>query len=76
MTALAEKLSRDTLALSEADRASLVHRLIESLDGPAAPDVQPAWDAELARRLSQVEDGTAQGRPARTVLDEIRAQFR
>jgi putative addiction module component (TIGR02574 family) len=50
--------------------------LIDSIDGPAASDAQTAWDAELQRRLREVESGTAQGRPAADVFSEIRAQHR
>ena len=29
------------------------------LDGPADPDAEQAWDAEIQRRLSEIDAGTA-----------------
>ena len=76
MTALAEKVGKEALALSESERAALVQLLIESIDGPADADAETAWDAELNRRLREVETRTAMGRPAETVFAEIRARHR
>ena len=64
------------LALAESERAKIARRLIDAIDGPAASDAQTAWDAELQRRLREVESGTAQGRPAADVFSEIRAHHR
>ena len=76
MTALAEKIGKEALALSESERANIARLLIDSIDGPAASDAQAEWDAELQRRLREVESGTAKGRPAADVFSEIRAQHR
>lgn len=74
MTALAEKIGKEALALPEAERAMIVQLLIDSIDGPPAADAQTAWDVELLRRLREVEAGNAKGRPAAEVFAEIRAQ--
>lgn len=55
-----EKVRSEALRLSEAERAELAHSLVESLDGPADKDAQAAWDAEIARRLAEVDAGTAE----------------
>ena len=47
------------LQLSESERAKLAHDLVESLDGAADEDALDQWDAELLRRLAEVESGTA-----------------
>jgi putative addiction module component (TIGR02574 family) len=54
-----EKLRSEVLNLSEPERAELAHNLVCSLDGPADPDVEQAWDAEILRRLADIESGTA-----------------
>jgi putative addiction module component (TIGR02574 family) len=54
-----EKVRSEALRLSEAERAELAHSLVESLDGPADKDAQAAWDVEIARRLAEVDAGTA-----------------
>ena len=53
-----EKVRAEALNLSESERADLAHNLVASLDGPADSDVEKAWDAEILRRLSEVESGT------------------
>ncbi|OGA55834.1 MAG: addiction module component CHP02574 family protein [Betaproteobacteria bacterium RIFCSPLOWO2_12_FULL_62_58] len=54
-----EKVRSEALSLSEAERAELAHNLVASLDGPADPDVETAWDAEILRRLAEIDSGTA-----------------
>ncbi len=55
-----EKLRSDALSLSEAERAELAHSLVASLDGPADPNAESAWDAEILRRLAEIDSGTAE----------------
>jgi putative addiction module component (TIGR02574 family) len=54
-----EKLRDAALNLSEPDRAELAYDLVASLDGSADAAAGQAWDAEILRRLSQIEAGTA-----------------
>jgi putative addiction module component (TIGR02574 family) len=75
MTTTAEKIKADALHLSEADRAEIARSLILSLDDKLEEDAETAWDAELERRLKEVEAGRASGKPAETVLGEIRAKY-
>lgn len=55
-----EKVRSEALSLTQAERAELAHSLVGSLDGPADADAQSAWDAEILRRLAEVEAGSAQ----------------
>ncbi len=55
-----EKIRSEALNLSESERADLAHSLVTSLDGPADPDAGQAWDAEIQRRLAEIDTGTAQ----------------
>ena len=63
-----EKVRTEALSLPEAERAELAHNLVASLDGPADPDVETAWDVEILRRLAEIDAGTA------TLID--REEFR
>lgn len=54
-----EKVRSEALNLSESERAELAHNLVASLDGPLEPDVERAWDAEILRRLAEIDSGTA-----------------
>lgn len=47
------------LALDEDDRATLVAKLVESLDGELDTDAEAAWAAEIERRLAKIEAGQA-----------------
>jgi putative addiction module component (TIGR02574 family) len=48
----------DALRLDDDARAALAAELLASLDGPADPKAQDAWDAEIERRVAAVEAGT------------------
>jgi putative addiction module component (TIGR02574 family) len=54
------EITTAALALPEAERAELLGRLMESLDGAADPDADREWADEIARRLAEVRSGTAQ----------------
>ena len=47
------------LELPESERAALAHALLESLDGPADADPQQAWEAEITKRLDELDAGKA-----------------
>jgi putative addiction module component (TIGR02574 family) len=55
-----DKVRSEALRLPEAERAELAHSLVESLDGPADKDAASAWDAEIQRRLAEIDAGTAE----------------
>ncbi len=54
-----EKVRSEVLNLPESERAELAYNLLASLDGPAHEDVEKAWDAEVLRRLAEIDAGTA-----------------
>ena len=55
-----EKVRSEALRLPESERAELAHSLVVSLDGPADADAGSAWDAEILRRLAEIDSGTAE----------------
>lgn len=64
MTAQAEALLREALALPDEDRAVVAAELLASLDAPAAEDAQTVhtlWGQELDRRARRVLSGAAPG---------------
>ena len=54
-----EKVRSEALRLTEAERADLAHSLVGSLDGPVDKDAESAWDAEIQKRLDEIDAGTA-----------------
>jgi putative addiction module component (TIGR02574 family) len=71
LTELKEKASQ----LSEAERAELALSLIESLDGPADPDVEDAWRIEIERRIGQIERGEVKLIPGDEVFARLRRRL-
>jgi putative addiction module component (TIGR02574 family) len=54
-----ERLRSEALKLSEAERAELAHELLRSLDRATDASSTSAWDAEILRRLQDLETGIA-----------------
>lgn len=72
MPDLVEDLSQRARALSPEDRAQPAEKLLESLHEDTDPDIEAAWDAEIRRRVAEVESGAVKLVPAEEVFDEIR----
>ena len=70
MTATAEQLLQQVLTLDERDRASIAGAIIESLE-PAEPGVQEAWDAEIQRRVEELDAGTVKTVPWSEVREQL-----
>lgn len=61
------------LRLAPDQRAELAERLWASVDG--SEDVSdPAWEAEVQRRMQEVDSGAVQCRPWDDVIGELRAK--
>ncbi len=54
------------------ERARIASAVIRSLDDGEDADADDAWDAELVRRMKEIDDGTAQSIP----LEEFEAHMR
>ena len=59
LTKPAEAVLAEALRLDVDARAELAAEILASLDGPADPDAEAAWAAEIERRVSAIESGTA-----------------
>jgi putative addiction module component (TIGR02574 family) len=75
MSEHAERFKAELTTLSLDDRAEIAEFLIDSLDREMPQDKDPALDAELRRRLAEIESGQAKGKPAEQVFAELRARF-
>jgi len=74
VSATIEQLTEDALELSERDRAELAHRILLSLEGAIDGGVEEDWEAEIAKRVARIKQGTAKGRSAEEVFGDIRAR--
>ena len=62
MTVILEELENQALRLPLKERGKLIHRLIVSLEGEPedSPEaIAQAWDEEIARRVAEIDSGTA-----------------
>jgi putative addiction module component (TIGR02574 family) len=75
MASVLTELKEKAAQLSEAERAELALSLIESLDGPADPDVEEAWRVEIERRSGQIERGEVQLIPGDEVFARLRRRL-
>jgi putative addiction module component (TIGR02574 family) len=75
MASTLSDLTKKAAQLPEQERAELALTLIESLDGPADPDVEEAWAQEIERRVRQVEKGEAELIRAEEVFARIRRRL-
>ena len=75
MSTTVQAVRDEAMSLSLSERASLAHDLILSLDEPSAFDLGPGQEAEIARRVQMVRQGTAKGRPVADVFRDIKAKF-
>lgn len=75
MSDTAERLKTELASLSVEERADLAHFLLETLPAEDDAEVEAAFNAELERRLREINDGTAIGEPAAKVFAELRAKY-
>lgn len=74
MGAILKDLEEQALRLPPKERGELIHRLIVSLDGEPedSPEaIAKAWDEEIARRVAEIDAGTAKLIPHEEVFAEI-----
>ena len=71
MSETAEQLLKKVLSLNEQDRASLAGALIESLHPELEAGVEEAWDAEIARRIRELESHAVETVPWSTVRERL-----
>lgn len=59
-------------ALAPDDRERLVDQLLESLNEPAAAELNAAWEAEIERRLAEYDRGDVHAIDAEDVFAKAR----
>lgn len=72
MSALLDELSKKAQSLTVEERAQLAQDLLESVERDADPEVQAAWEAEIAARIAKYERGEAKLIPAEEVFAAAR----
>ena len=60
----------EALKLTPEERTELIERLADTV--LPAPPLHPAWEAEIARRVADMESGKTVGIPAEEVMADLR----
>jgi putative addiction module component (TIGR02574 family) len=75
MSEAALELREQLARLPKQERAELAHFLIDTLEGDLDVDYDPAWEAELLRRETEIRNGTAKGVPAAEVIAAMEEKY-
>jgi len=59
MTPEVSKLLEEALSLSLEEQEALAQSLISNLSGKADDEVQAAWEAEIGKRIAELDSGKA-----------------
>jgi len=76
MPDLVAELSERAKVLPPEDRARLAEALLASLEESPSAEVDVAWDAEIQKRIAEVEAGTARLVPAEELFARVRQSLR
>lgn len=68
-----EIIEAEAMKLSPGERADLADKLWLSVH--SQEEVDAAWDAEIARRIQQIDSGEVECVPWETVMAELRAKY-
>ena len=72
MSSLRDELSKKAQTLTVEERAQLAQQLLESVERDSDPEVQAAWESEIASRIARYERGEATLIPAEDVFAAAR----
>jgi len=71
-----KQIENEALHLPEEERAELAQKLLLSLDGPTAKEIEHDWLIEAHRRARELDEGLVQPIPAEEVRKKARALLR
>jgi putative addiction module component (TIGR02574 family) len=71
-----DEILREALRLNAADRASMAHELLNSLESLSEAEAEQLWIEEALRRSAEIDAGTANTIPADEVIAEARARLK
>jgi len=72
------ELAREAIALPQQQRLTLARILLDASDASSVeplPEVEAAWEDEIAQRIRAIEAGQAQGKTWDAVLADIDKRF-
>ena len=75
MSGVTNKVFEEALSLPSDERASLVEKLLTSLNLPIQAEIDRLWVKEAERRVSQIEQGEVELIPGEEVFAKIRRKY-
>jgi putative addiction module component (TIGR02574 family) len=69
MTTALDAVISEALKLTPEERTELIERLADTV--LPTPPLHPDWEAEIARRVANLEDRKTKGMPAEEVMAEL-----
>ncbi len=76
MCSVVNRVFEEALSLPSDARASLVEKLLTSLNLPTQAEIDRLWAEEAERRLSQIDRGEVELVPGDEVFARIRRKYR
>lgn len=70
MSTSLDDVTKQALKLTAEERAELIERLADTV--LPAPPLHPSWEAEIARRVAEMDAGLVESIPAEQVFAEMR----
>lgn len=75
MTIAQESLTKQALKWPARRRIELAEELVASVEGFATPEIEAAWDKEIAARVQDIRTGRAEAIAAEDVMSEARQKL-
>lgn len=72
MTGVPNKIFDEALSLPADARATLVEKLLASLNVPTQPEIDRLWAEEAERRIAEIDEGKARLVPGKKVFSRVR----
>ena len=72
MTTAQAAIKKRVMRWSPSEKVHLAEQLLESVEDFVSPDIEAAWEKEIAARLNDFESGKTKGIPAKKVMAEAR----
>ena len=69
-------IEQEAMRMTPRRRLQLAEKLMVSVDGFATREISQAWDAEIEKRVEEIQSGKTQGIPAEKVMAAARNQLR
>jgi putative addiction module component (TIGR02574 family) len=68
-------IEENVLTWPAARRIKLAEKLMASVEDFASPEIEAAWNTEIASRVMEIRAGRAEGIPAEEVMAEARKEL-